>query len=60
MAKLLLNRGADANSSSESGLRPMHMAAQEDKVAVANTLTKSGAETDAETLVQINGSMIFE
>lgn len=53
MVKLLFGRGADANCRSKNGLTPMHLAAQEDHVPVAEILVKNKAQIDPQTKVDI-------
>lgn len=46
-------RGVEASSSCfQSGLMPLHLAAQEDKVNVAEVLVNHGAALDPETKVR--------
>jgi len=51
MVTLLLDRRAASNSRAKNGLTPMHLAAQEDHVPVAEILVKYKAQIDPETKV---------
>ena len=44
MCALLLEHAADADHQSKNGLAALHLAAQEDRVPVAQLLIKNGAE----------------
>ena len=56
MVALLLERGAVVNCRSLNGLTPLHLAAQEDRVAAAKILVRHGGDTDPQTLVR---SLLF-
>ena len=51
MVTLLLDRRANSNSRAKNGLTPMHLAAQEDHVPVAEILVKYKAQIDPQTKV---------
>ena len=51
MVTLLLDRRASSNSRAKNGLTPMHLAAQEDHVPVAEILVKYKAQIDPQTKV---------
>jgi len=51
MVTLLLDRRAASNSRAKNGLTPMHLAAQEDHVPVAEILVKYKAQIDPQTKV---------
>ena len=51
MAELLLQRGANVNCQSKNFLTPMHLAAQEDQVPVAEILVRYNSEIDPQTKV---------
>ena len=51
MVSLLLEHKADVNFRAKNGLTPMHLAAQEDHVPVAEILVKYDAEIDPQTKV---------
>jgi ankyrin len=51
VAELLLSRGADVNCKSKNNITPMHLAAQEDQVPVAEILVKYKSEIDLQTKV---------
>ena len=51
MVGLLLERGAAANLQSKNGLTALHLAAQDDRTAVARLLTRYGAHIDPQTKV---------
>lgn len=44
MCSLLLEHGADVNHQAKNGLSALHLAAQEDRVTVAQLLVKNGAQ----------------
>lgn len=44
MCSLLLEHGAEVDQQSKNGLAALHLAAQEDRVPVAQLLVKNGAE----------------
>lgn len=46
---MLLEHKANPNQQARNGLTPMHLCAQEDKVNVAQILTKHGADLEAVT-----------
>lgn len=56
---LLLENGADPNCQAKNGLAPMHLAAQEDQVAVAKVLVKHGCHVDVKTKVTAIWLMFF-
>ena len=56
---LLLESGAEPNCQAKNGLAPMHLAAQEDHVAVAKVLVKHGCHVDVKTKVTANWVMLF-
>ena len=47
----MIDHGANVNAKAKNGLTPMHLCAQEDKVAVAGILAKSKADIDPQTKV---------
>lgn len=51
MCSLLLEHGAEVDQQSKNGLAALHLAAQEDRVPVAQLLVKNGAEVNNGTLV---------
>jgi len=51
VAELLLQRGANVNCRSKNHLTPMHLAAQEDQVPVAEVLVRHKSEIDPQTKV---------
>jgi len=51
VAELLLQRGANVNCRSKNLLTPMHLAAQEDQVPVAEILVRYKSEIDPQTKV---------
>jgi len=53
MVGLLLKRGAGANLQSKNGLTALHLAAQDDRTAIARLLTRYGANVDPQTKVII-------
>ena len=53
MVGLLLERGAGANLQSKNGLTALHLAAQDDRTAIARLLTRYGANVDPQTKVLI-------
>jgi len=56
MVGLLLERGAGANLQSKNGLTAMHLAAQDDRTAIARLLTRYGAIVDPQTKVRLTRS----
>ena len=50
---MLLEHGAEMNASSKNGLTPLHLAAQEDRVDVAQILVKYHADIDPQTKVAV-------
>lgn len=44
MCSLLLEHGAEVDQQAKNGLAALHLAAQEDRVSVAQLLVKNGAE----------------
>jgi len=53
VAELLLQRGANVNCRSKNHLTPMHLAAQEDQVPVAEILVRYKSEIDPQTKVTV-------
>jgi len=53
MVGLLLERGAGANLQSKNGLTALHLAAQDDRTAIARLLTRYAADVDAQTKVRV-------
>lgn len=51
MVMLLLERGAEVNWRAKNGLTPLHLAAQEDAVAIAELMTKFDVQIDPHTKV---------
>ena len=51
MVGLLLERGAGPNVQSRNGLTALHLAAQDDRTAIARMLTRYGANIDPQTKV---------
>ena len=51
MVALLLESGSGPDSESNNGLRPLHLAAQEDHVPVAEVLVDHSAKIDPQTKV---------
>lgn len=51
MVSLLLEHDAEANCKAKNGLTPLHLAAQEDGVPVAEILVKYGSQIDSQTKV---------
>jgi len=51
MVALLLRAGAKSNCKAKNGLTPMHLAAQEDHVPVAEVLVRNDSEIDTQTKV---------
>jgi len=51
MVGLLLERSAGANVQSKNGLTALHLAAQDDRTAIARMLTRYGANIDPQTKV---------
>lgn len=56
MVNLLLEHGAGTDSGAVNGLRPLHLAAQEDHVPIAEVLVNNEAEIDPQTKVDIASS----
>ena len=54
MIGLLLERGAGANIQSKNGLTALHLAAQDDRTAIARLLSRYGANVDPETKVSVS------
>lgn len=50
MCSLLLEHGAEVDHQAKNGLAALHLAAQEDRVPVAQLLVKNGAEVSIEVL----------
>jgi len=54
LTSLLLQRGAPVSCQSHNGLTPLHLAAQEDNLPVAQLLVEAGrANVDASTKVSV-------
>lgn len=59
MAMLLLERGAEVNWKAKNWLTPLHLAAQEDAVKIAQSFVPHNVQIDARTKVII-GQTIFD
>lgn len=51
MCSLLLEHGAEVDHQAKNGLAALHLAAQEDRVPVAQLLIKNGAQVQYDMLV---------